>query len=263
MLRNSQPLISIITVVLNGEHVIEQTILSVIAQKNGAIEYIVIDGGSKDGTVNIIKKYQQHITYWISEPDRGLYDAMNKGIKAAHGQCIGLLNAGDCYQPGTFQIVQRHMQEIKSRHYVIAGSIDLVDESGVSLTTLHVKDRALLKRFLFMPLNHPSMFVSSGIYDDFGLYNAERKIAADYEFVLALADHGVDFVILPVVLTYMRIGGLSGNPKMLITKLREAYDIRRNYKGVIFCILALLRDSISVLLSSLRNYMGWLNIHKV
>jgi len=93
-----EPLVSIITVVLNGRKTIEQTILSVRNQSYANIEYIIIDGGSTDGTINIIEKYSEGVDFWISESDNGLYDAMNKGIGYANGELIGLLNSDDYYE---------------------------------------------------------------------------------------------------------------------------------------------------------------------
>lgn len=102
---NKAPLISIITVVYNGEKYLEQTIQSVINQTYKNIEYIVIDGGSTDGTLDIIKKYEEHISYWVSESDKGLYDAMNKGIGVAKGELIGMINSDDWYELEAVEIM--------------------------------------------------------------------------------------------------------------------------------------------------------------
>ena len=101
------PLVTIVTVCLNAVRTIEQTIQSVIRQTYKNIEYIIIDGGSNDGTLDIIKKYEQHITKYVSEPDEGLYDAMNKGISMAHGEYVLLLNADDSYVDDAVEIAIR------------------------------------------------------------------------------------------------------------------------------------------------------------
>lgn len=102
-----KPLVSIITVVLNGEKYLEETILSVLNQTYDNVEYIIIDGGSTDGTLDIIKKYEHAIDYWVSERDRGIYDTMNKGITVASGEWIELLNAGDFYESGAIHFYER------------------------------------------------------------------------------------------------------------------------------------------------------------
>src|ERR1044072_3693479 len=105
------PTVSIITVVFNAEKHLEQTINSVLAQTFTDIEYIIIDGGSTDGSVGIIKKYEGQLSYWISEKDKGIADAFNKGITRATGEIIGLINADDWYEPDTVRLVVEHMQD--------------------------------------------------------------------------------------------------------------------------------------------------------
>jgi glycosyltransferase involved in cell wall biosynthesis len=105
---SEQKLISIITVTLNAEETIEKTINSVISQKKSNCEYIIIDGGSTDNTINIIKKYNAHINIFISEIDNGIYDAFNKGLKNSNGCIIGFINSGDIYFPKALEIVEKY-----------------------------------------------------------------------------------------------------------------------------------------------------------
>jgi len=108
----SRPLVSIVTVVYNGEKYLEQTIRSVINQRYDNIEYIIIDGGSTDGTLDIVEKHEKMIDYWISEPDEGIFDAMNKGIKICRGELIGLINADDYYAPNAIErVVSCYLKE--------------------------------------------------------------------------------------------------------------------------------------------------------
>src|SRR5688572_26851104 len=104
-MNEEQPLVSIITIVFNGEKHLQQTIESVLGQTYSNIEYIIVDGGSKDNSVSIIEKYSTQLAYWISEPDKGISDAFNKGISKANGEMIGLINADDWYEKDTVQKV--------------------------------------------------------------------------------------------------------------------------------------------------------------
>ena len=116
-----QPVFSIITVTYNAERWLERTILSVLSQSYPNIEYIIIDGGSTDGTVDIIKKYEERIAYWVSEPDKGIYDAMNKGIQKATGEWINFMNAGDVYAAN--DVLVQLMQCEHSEARILRGNI--------------------------------------------------------------------------------------------------------------------------------------------
>ena len=125
----NNPLISVVTVSYNAVLTIEQTILSVINQTYPHIEYIIIDGGSTDGTVDIIKKYANRIAYWVSEPDKGIYDAMNKGIRTAKGEWINFMNAGDLfYSKDTLEKV--FSKSINDNIKVIYGDV-MLNKQGV------------------------------------------------------------------------------------------------------------------------------------
>lgn len=119
MKMNDIPIFSIITVCYNAIDSIEQTILSVLNQTNVHIEYLVIDGGSTDGTIDIIKKYADKISYWVSEPDKGIYDAMNKGIKKATGDYINFMNSGDCF-------VDQNVLDNVSKYILRAPTVDII-----------------------------------------------------------------------------------------------------------------------------------------
>ena len=124
----SSPLVSIITVVFNGERFIEKTINSVISQTYKNIEYIIIDGGSTDKTLDIIRQYEDRIDYWISEPDNGIYNAMNKGIKLSRGKLIGLINSDDWYMENAVEtVVARYLANSDRANIIISGSIYRTD----------------------------------------------------------------------------------------------------------------------------------------
>jgi glycosyltransferase involved in cell wall biosynthesis len=241
------PLLSIVTVVRNGESFLEETITSVIAQKTEDVEYIIIDGASSDGTLAIIKKHEDNIDYWISEPDRGIYEAMNKGIKVAKGSFIGLLNSGDRYVAGSLALVLDEIQNMTNRDAVIAGGVAMLDRSE-KITATHMVDvNSLSNNFRFMPLNHPAMFVANSIYAEAGLYREDLRICSDYDFVLKLLKLKVEIRFIPEVLTEMRAGGISDSPATLFTRLHEGFRIRRQYKGLGYSLVIVARELMSFL----------------
>ncbi len=242
-----RPLLSIVTVVRNGEPYLKETISSVIAQKTGDVEYIIIDGASSDGTLAIIKRYGKEIDYWISEPDHGIYEAMNKGIRAAKGAFVGLLNSGDCYAAGALTLVLDEIRSMTNRDAVIAGGVAILDKSAKIVATHIVDVNSLSDKFRFMPLNHPAMFVANSIYTDTGLYREDLRICSDYDFVLKLLKRKVEIRFIPEVLTEMQAGGISDSPATLLTRLREGFQIRRQYKGLGYSLMIVARELISFL----------------
>jgi glycosyltransferase involved in cell wall biosynthesis len=240
-----RPLLSIVTVVRNGATVLEETILSVIAQKNEDVEYIVIDGASSDGTLEIIKGHGGNIDYWVSEADRGIYEAMNKGIKASKGAFIGMLNSGDRYPAGALSVVLDEIRRLKDRSAVIAGGVAIIDRRGAIAATHMVDANSLANRYRFMPLNHPAMFVESSIYATLGTYREDLRICSDYDFVLRLLGRQVEIRFVPVVLTEMRAGGISDSPGTLFTRLGEGFRIRRQYKGLAYSVIIFARELMS------------------
>lgn len=223
-MKNS-PLISIITVVYNGERYLEETIKSVMAQTYPYVEYIVIDGGSTDGTLGIIERYEDQISKWVSESDKGLYDAMNKGIRMASGEIIGMINSDDTYEPEAVQIVVDAFQRYPDKR-IFHGDRNDISEDG----TVKVKPFNSSKfKFIYygMTYNHPSMFVHRDIYQN-QLYNTGLRVFSDYEFVLKnLEKHPDVFHYIPRSYVNYRLDGLSGN---MSTRqlLQEGFKARKN-----------------------------------
>lgn len=218
------PLISIITVVLNGEKFIEKTIKSVLNQTYRNIEYIIIDGGSTDNTLNIINKYKESIDILISEPDKGLYDAMNKGIKHSNGELIGMVNSDDWYELDSVSvIVDKYIQNNKR---IFHGDIYLVDKLGNKTLRKFVPSKF---KFIFygMTYLHPSMFISREIYKNY-FYNINISSMADYQFVLEIFRiFPKDFCYLDKPLSNFRLGGISGN-QSLKKQLLDGYYVKIN-----------------------------------
>jgi len=182
----SVPKFSIVTIVKNSADSIAKTIESVIEQQHHDYEYIVIDGGSSDNTVEIIKRYDAFIDYWISEPDRGISDAFNKGIVLSRGEYIQLLNAGDTYcNPEVLGVVNKFCHEAIVTGYAKLEASKLPDEYLQNLDPL--RKRAML--------SHQASFVRRDVYVDIGLYNLHFKVRMDYEFWLrALRKYDFHFI---------------------------------------------------------------------
>ncbi|MDB9384399.1 glycosyltransferase family 2 protein [Nodularia spumigena CS-584] len=229
---NQKPLISIITVVFNGEKYIEQTIQSVINQSYKNIEYIIIDGGSTDKTLDIIKQYEEYIDYWVSEPDQGIYDAMNKGIKASTGELIGLINSGDVYTNNAIkQVVELYtLNKPNHEHIIITGAMYRFNDEGSFLFKLVKKYEDLNTRInKGMPINHPSTFVSINTYKTLDYFDPKFRICGDYDFIFrAYHSSIVKFIFTNTDIAYMRLGGVSEKFKSLWTRCIEHFLIRKS-----------------------------------
>ena len=217
--------VSIITVVYNGIAHLEQTIKSVINQTYTNIEYIIIDGGSTDGTVELLKKYDERIEYWVSEKDEGIYDAMNKGIAKATGEIVGLINADDWYEvDAVAQVVETFLN---SHADIVHGAMNIVKENGNSFTKKVALDLSHFKKGML--LNHPTTFVKRDVYEIYGSFNTQYKIVADWELMLCLWLTGLSFVGIESTLANFRMGGVSSEhlKKSLMEKhqVRKAHDL--------------------------------------
>lgn len=222
-MKNSKPLISIITVVYNGEEYLEQTIKSVLNQSYKKIEYLIIDGGSTDGTISIIKKYESKIDYWVSEPDNGIFDAMNKGIAKTSGELINLLNADDFLEIETVErVVDKFLSVVKP--CIIYGHASALDDKNQVAAELYSN----LKYWRGMTINHQAMFVHRDVYDSVGLYNPDYRYAADYDFFIRTFQKNIPYLFLDKVIVNYRISGQStGNPECV----RESNLINKKYFG--------------------------------
>lgn len=201
--RIKSPLISIITVSFNTLTTIEQTILSVINQNFNDYEYIVIDGGSNDGTVETIKKYQDKISYWISEPDKGIYDAMNKGILAANGEYIYFLNVGDYFFSD--QTLSQIVTQFSLKDDVIYGNTCIVDKKN---NTSILKPTPIEIDWKTMPYCHQSVLIKKKLLQA-NLFNLKYKIAADYNQYFDLKKAGANFKYLNLTVSRYDNHGIS------------------------------------------------------
>ncbi|MUG73949.1 glycosyltransferase [Paenibacillus validus] len=179
-----KPLVTIITVVYNCSAKIERAIQSVLSQTYDNIEYIIVDGGSTDGTLDIIKKYGESIDYYISQKDNGIYDAMNKGISLSHGDFIGIVNADDMlFNDG----IEVSIKEIVANNADYSAAEDYcVDENGNFIgvfKVMHLDERSLVAKH---PCNHGAMLIGKNVYNEVGYYDLKYKIGADYKLQLAI-----------------------------------------------------------------------------
>lgn len=213
------PLVSIITVVFNGKNHIEQSIQSVLTQTYGNIEYIIIDGASNDGTIDIIKKYEAKIDTFISEKDSGIYNAMNKGLKLAKGDIIAILNADDYYYPETIQLVVDKFEDTKAD--VVYGNMTKLRAFSGQEYFKEVKPNIKLMEQT-MPIFHPATFIKKQVYDDVGLFNESYKLSADYDLIYRIYKAGKQFKYINKALTVFRIGGASN---VNCNSYKEGYQI--------------------------------------
>ncbi len=204
--------VSIITVCYNSSEFIRSAIESVLTQTYPDVEYIIIDGGSNDGTLPIINEYSSQLSHIVSEPDKGIYDAMNKGIALATGDVIGILNSDDFYLDSHSVSDVMEMFHSQPKVDMVLGNIDFVKpfklSEPVRLYSAYRFSPWKL-RFGVMPA-HPGTFIKKIVYEKYGLYKVDYQSGADFDiFVRMLLIHKLSYVKLNKVLVRMRLGGVS------------------------------------------------------
>jgi len=208
---NSNLKISIITVSFNSVETIRDTIKSIISQDYENIEYILIDAGSTDGTLDIIKEYEGYINYFSSEEDDGIYDGMNKGISVASGEVVGILNSDDFY-PNSY-IVSNVARTFEKRNCdAVYGDLVYVKfyDTDKIVRYWQSGNYSVKKIKNGWMLPHPTFFVKREMYEKYGYYNTELKSAADYEMILKLLyKQNINVFYIPMILVKMRMGGKS------------------------------------------------------
>lgn len=209
-------MISIITATFNSAKTLKDTIQSVLRQTNKDFEYLIIDGGSTDETIDIVKSYESEFSgrlKWVSEKDQGIYDAMNKGIKMASGDVVGILNSDDYFTSD--DILQTVDNAFKSHEIdAIYGDIHFIRDGNPQKCVRYYSSRMFRPfwlRFGFMPA-HPSFYCKREIFDKAGLYSLDYKIGADYEMMVRLFKrHKIKSLYVNKDFVTMRTGGASNN----------------------------------------------------
>jgi glycosyltransferase involved in cell wall biosynthesis len=220
-MEKSLPKITIVTVVYNGVEQIEKTIKSVISQAYDRIEYIVIDGASDDGTVEIIKKYEKHISYWISEKDSGIYDAMNKGIDAATGEWINFMNAGDTFVSD--RVVSKVVSMKSKDSDLVCGDIN----NQINGKYVYTQAAGISEIFngFFTFCCHQALFAKSTLLKKYK-FNTIYKIAGDFDFILQCYLDGSKFEFLDIVITNYLNGGTSKRLS-IVTRIEELFILTK------------------------------------
>lgn len=203
----NEPVLSIVTVVYNGAASLRRTMDSVLSQGYANIEYIIVDGGSTDGTVDLLREYDERLAYWMSARDKGIYDAMNKGVGLCTGDWVAMINADDWYEPGSVQRVVEAILEHPEAN-VIHGDIWMRYPNGErSLKRARVS--GFLLKYWEMVLNHPSFFVRRSFYQG-RPFDERLRVSADHKWTYqAFRDVPESFVYLPVPISNFSVGGAS------------------------------------------------------
>lgn len=220
--------LSIITVVYNNFKHIEETILNVLElkEKNDSIEYIIIDGGSTDGTCNIIENYKDKISYFISEPDNGIYDAMNKGINVANGEWLIFMNSGDLFYKNELDFFNKIFFNKKIKSYdVLYGKTLTKNEK----TVISIPIKKIKPSFFFLnTICHQSVFFNRKVFNNVGFYNLDYKIMADRDLLFRIANSNGKFYQVDHIISVWDEEGFSKENIPLLKK-EDAMFIRRNF----------------------------------
>jgi glycosyltransferase involved in cell wall biosynthesis len=216
------PRITIITPTLNSVAHVEQCIRSVLDQGYPDLEYWVIDGGSTDGTLDVIRRHESHLAGWTSEKDSGISDAFNKGVSHATGEVIGIINSDDWYEPGALAAVAEAYCGMPEPA-ILHGDVMWESPTGA----VRVRPRRWPGAVYFdMPVLHPTCFIPRSAYDEVGGYGREYRLAMDYDLILRAHRRGISMRYLPRVLAHFRMGGAS--TKRTRECLREVYRSQRS-----------------------------------
>lgn len=238
--------ISVITITYNSEKTLRDTIDSVLGQTYGDVEYIIVDGKSKDSTCDIVREYGDKITKFVSEKDNGLYDALNKGIRMATGDVVGFLHSDDVYaSPNTLKLIAEAFLHFNVDS--VFGDLVYVDQADTSkIVRFWRSGKFHISKALagWMP-PHPTFYAKCSVYEKYGGFNTTFKIAADYESILRfLVRFRISSFYIPLVLVRMRVGGESNKSvKNLIRKSRE--DLRAMRINGLLSFVAIFSKNVS------------------
>ena len=241
------PLVTIVTVVFNAEQYLEQTIQSIMNQTYNNIEYIIIDGGSTDGTINIIKRYEDNIDYWTSEKDHGVYDAMNKGIKLAKGKWINFMNAGDSFYSDT--TVSDIFKEPYNNIDIIYGDRQVIFANS---KTKIVRAQELNLIWKGKPMCHQSCFISAS-YHKKNKFTLKYDICDDFEFIYNAYQRKATFLYVNIVVVKYLAGGLSVE-NIHQAVIQDWKIVDKNMKVHIYYIGRIMQVTVQEIIKKLLKY---------
>ena len=223
MTKSGKPKISIVTVTYNSKLTIADTIVSVASQTYSNIEHIIVDGASTDGTVGIVNSFGSRISKFITEPDNGIYQAMNKGIRLASGDVIGILNSDDFLCDN--HVIETLVNTFKESNVdAVYGDVKYIDPCNSEKTVRYYSSKYFTPmkfKYGFMPA-HPSVYAKRILYEKLGFFKEDYKIAADYELLIRFFRNGsISSKYIPIPFVSMRIGGISNR------SLKNRYTINQ------------------------------------
>ena len=226
-MKQKTPTLSIITICYNIKDEIERTCKSIVNQTWQDFEWIVVDGGSTDGTVDILKKYQKKMSVFISEPDKGIYNAMNKGIKLAKGKWLNFMNGGDCF--ATKDVLEKVFKNKDYAADVLYGYLHLYRPNGAEEVRQY-PDKITKEYFYNSTIGHQASFVRHDLFDKYGMYNEGYRIVSDWEKWIVFAENKCKFEHIKMIIAdfwYDGIGSIMNEKH-----LNEKRIVKNNHFSV-------------------------------
>ena len=224
--------LSVITICYNIKNEIERTCESIVNQTWQDFEWIVVDGGSTDGTLEVLQKYKHRINVYISEPDKGIYNAMNKGIKLAKGEWLNFMNGGDCFAAS--DVLEKVFQNKTYTADILYGDMNFIRTNKPACIEQYLPK--LTKSFFYHTcINHQASFIKRKLFTQYGLYDESYKIVADWEKWILFLQNGCEFMHLDIIISDFYGGGVSSkrNKKYEaeLQKIKNTYfcNIRKTY----------------------------------